>query len=324
VSGEYGTQYVFDSWDDGNSSASRTVSGGGVYTADYTTQYYLTVESDYGQPEGGGWYDSRSTAAISVVTPVEETGTTHYFTGWSSDYSGNEASASVYMDKAKTVTAEWRTEYLLTIESAYGEPDGEGWYNSGSMAAISVDTPVEETATTHYFTGWSGDHSGNEASVSIVVDESKTVTAEWRTEYLLTVESDHGEPEGGGWYDEGASATISVTASEGMIVRQVFTGWSGDYSGDTTSASIIMDGPKTVTADWKTDLMQLYIVIIGVVVILGAFGAWFIIRRRGKARISLVENTQAPLSPIRCANCGAELEPGDEFCVKCGTPVRGK
>jgi hypothetical protein len=322
MSGESGTRYVFDSWSDENASASRTISHGGVYTADYTTQYYLTIESEHGQPDGEGWHDSRSTAAISVVTPVEETGTKHFFTGWSGDCSEDTASASVYMNEPKTVTAEWRTEYLLTIESACGEPEGEGWYSSGSTAEISVATPVEETGTTHNFTGWSGDYTGDSTSASIIMNEPKTVTAEWRTEYLMTVESDHGEPEGEGWYDSGSTATISVTSPEGIMVRQVFTGWSGDYSGDTTSVSIIMDEPKTVMAEWRTDYLQLYIFIIIVVVILGGLGAWFVIRRRGKAGIVLSETTQPSPLPRRCANCGAELEPGDAFCTKCGQPVK--
>ena len=322
MSGESGTRYVFNSWNDENASASRTISHGGTYTADYTTQYYLTIESDHGQPEGEGWHDSRSTAAISVVTPDEETGTMHYFTGWSGDCSEDTASASVYMNEPKTVTAEWRTEYLMTIESDCGEPEGAGWYDAGSTAAISVVTPVEETGTTHYFTGWSGDYSGDMTSASIIMDEPKTVTADWRTEYLMTVESDHGKPEGEGWYDAGSTATISVKSSEGIIVRQVFTGWSGDYSGDTTSVSIIMDEPKTVTAEWRTDYLQLYIFIIVVVVILGGLGGWFVIRRRGRAGTVLSEATQPPPLPMQCPNCGAKLEPGDAFCTTCGQPVK--
>jgi hypothetical protein len=151
----------------------------------------------------------------------------------------------------------------------------------------------------------------------------KTITADWRNEYLLTIESAYGEPEGAGWYDEGSTATISVPESAGVIVRQFFTGWSGDYSGDTASASVIMDEPKTVTADWRTDYIQLYMVIIGIVVILGVFGFWFIKIRRRTVRISLEEITQPPPSPMQCASCGAEIEPGDAFCIKCGEPVKG-
>jgi hypothetical protein len=313
-------RYVFNSWDDGNSSISRTISTGGVFSANYKDQYYLHVNSDYGQPEGEDWYDSGSTAGISVNTPVEDAGIKYVFNGWSGDYSGDTASASVLMDKPKTVSADWRTEYLLTVESDHDQPEGAGWYDSGSTAEISIGTLVEESATKYFFTGWSGDYSGDTASASVLMDKPKTVSADWRTEYLLTVESEYSEPEGSGWYDAGSTAEISVKSPVGMIVRQVFTGWTGDYSVDTAKASIIIDGPKMVTANWRTDYLQLYILIIVIVLILGGLGAWFMIRRR-KARRVLSETAQPPTSPMRCPNCGANIEPGDTFCVNCGKPV---
>ncbi len=320
VSGGSGIRYVFNSWNDGNTSTSGTISLGGVYTINYATEYYLTIESDYGQPQGIGWYDQGSTASMSIAS-VQEPTVRHNFIGWSGDYTGSEAAASIIMTAPKTVTADWQNEYLLTIESAYGEPEGEGWYDEDSTATISIAS-VQEPTVRHNFIGWSGDCTGSEAAASIIMTAPKTVTADWQNEYLLTIESAYGEPEGEGWYDEGSTATISIPESTGAIVRQFFTGWSGDFDGTTTSASFTVNSPMVVTANWRTDYLQLYIVIIAIVVILGAFGAWFIIRRRRTAPISLQETTQPPTSPMRCANCGAELEPGDAFCIKCGQPVK--
>lgn len=196
VSGGNGIRYVFTSWDDGNTSASRTISQGGVYTANYKTQYYLTIESAYGDPEGQGWYDAGSTVTISVAS-------------------------------------------------------------------------IEEATTKHIFTGWSGDLTGTAPTTTLTINSAMAVTANWRTEYLLTVESAYGDPTGGGWYDSGSLATISVTSPEGVIIRQVFTGWSGDFSATTPSASVIMDEPKAVIASWRTDYAQLYMLIGGVVVLVG-------------------------------------------------------
>jgi hypothetical protein len=324
VSGTSGTRYVFSSWTDGNTSSSRTVSNGGFYTARYKTQYYLNVNSDYGQPAGKNWYDSGATATISVTTPVEQAGTKRIFTEWSGDYTGNTASASVTMNGPKTVTASWRTQYYLTVTSVYGTPTGTGWYDSGSTAAISVEALVEETGTKHYFEHWSGDLTGSTASASVIMNSAKSVNAEWSTDYLLTVVSEYGDAQGTGWYDAGATATISVTTPVGMIVRQVFNGWSGDYTGNAASASVMINSPMTVTASWKTDYLQLYILIIGVVVVLGGggLGFWFIRRRRREAPVVPPEAAPLPPTPKRCANCGAELEPDDAFCIKCGTPVK--
>ena len=88
------------------------------------------------------------------------------------------------------------------------------------------------------------------------MDGPKNVTANWKTQYYLTVTSAYGTPSGEGWYDEDTNATAmldvgTVNGTEGT--RYVFTGWSEDASGTAlTSDPIFMDGPKNATADWKT------------------------------------------------------------------------
>jgi len=106
-----GTRLVFTSWNDGDVSSSRTISHGGEYTANYKTQYKLTVESPYGSPEGSGWYDSGSKAAVSIDINDGKI-IRHIFTGWSGDFSSQEATAVVTMDKTKTVKANWQNDYL--------------------------------------------------------------------------------------------------------------------------------------------------------------------------------------------------------------------
>ena len=44
VSGGDGIRHEFNSWGDGTSSASRAISQGGAYTANYKTYYYLAIE----------------------------------------------------------------------------------------------------------------------------------------------------------------------------------------------------------------------------------------------------------------------------------------
>ena len=106
-----GTRLVFTSWDDGNNSVSRTISSGGVYTANYKTQYRLTLESAYGSTEGQSWYDAGSNAVISVA-PAEGKIVRQVFTGWSGGFTGTEATALVTMDAPKVITANWRADYL--------------------------------------------------------------------------------------------------------------------------------------------------------------------------------------------------------------------
>lgn len=176
-----GTRYIFSSWDDKSTSASRTISGGGVYTANYETQYEMVIESAFGQPEGQGWYEAGSTAVLSAQS-IEEPTIRHIFTGWSGDYSSAAITASLTMDSPKKITTNWRTDYLLTIESAYGQPEGEGWYEASSTATISV-APSTGLGIRHIFTGWSGGYSSAATTASLTMDSPKTITANWRNDY---------------------------------------------------------------------------------------------------------------------------------------------
>jgi len=164
--------------------------------------------------------------------------------------------------------ANYQRQYLLTIESAYSEPEGAGWYDEGSTASISISSVTEPTIRRH-FVGWSGDYTGNEKTASFIVSTPKAIKANWRSEYLLTIESAYGEPKGAGWYDEGTPATISVPESFGVLVRHFFTGWSGDMTAGAPTAMLMVDSPITVTAEWRTDYTYLILLIVGSIVIAG-------------------------------------------------------
>jgi len=58
---------------------------------------------------------------------------------------------------------------------------------------------------------------------------------------------------GTGWYASGspATATVPATVPVSSGSRRIFAGWSGDASGSSPTASILMDGPKVAIASWK-------------------------------------------------------------------------
>jgi hypothetical protein len=122
----------------------------GLY-ANYDTEHFLEEISAYGETQGEGWYQEGAPADFSVTDYVGLADTRHYFTGWSGDYNGDAAAGSLDMDEPQTVTANWRHEYLLTLNSAYGDPDGAGWYREGETA-ISPERHVE-CGYRLYFTG---------------------------------------------------------------------------------------------------------------------------------------------------------------------------
>jgi hypothetical protein len=177
-----GTRYVFTTWSDGITSPSREIRHGGEYEAYYNTEHRLTINSAFGAPVGAGWYIAGAPAGISVAS-VDEPTVRHICTGWSGDITGTEAAASLTMDAPKTVTANWRTDYLVTVGSAYGQPGGAGWYGEGSTATISVN-PIQGIIIRQIFAGWSGDFIATEATDVVTVDAAKYILATWRTDYI--------------------------------------------------------------------------------------------------------------------------------------------
>ncbi|MCJ2557129.1 MAG: hypothetical protein LN415_08510, partial [Candidatus Thermoplasmatota archaeon] len=110
------TRYEFASWADGPTTFARTitVTAASTYTAQFTTQYYLTVVSDKGTPTGQGWHDAGTQATFSVTSPVTVDGVEYAFTGWSGDSTESGKSSEVLMDAAKTVEAKWEESGFLT------------------------------------------------------------------------------------------------------------------------------------------------------------------------------------------------------------------
>lgn len=130
-------------------------------------------------------------------------------------------------------------------------------------------------------------HSTNPVWISLPAQEI-THGGEYHFVYL-NIESDYGEPQGEGWYLEGTEATINVTSPNGVLARNVFTGWRGEPITDNESTTtILMSRPKTVVAKWHKDYSQLYMLIGGIVaalVVITALGAHFFVRRRRKIRL---------------------------------------
>ena len=105
------------------------------------------------------------------------------------------------------------------------------------------------------FIGWSDGVASNPRN--IVIDQNVTLSASYRTEYLLTVQSPDSLTAGGGWYEGGSQATFAAVSNYtagswfGIFTKSyTFSGWIGDSNATDPSSSIFMNGPKTVTATW--------------------------------------------------------------------------
>jgi len=114
-------QYVFSNWSNGGDTTQTiTVSSNINLKANYKIQYKMVLTSSVGNTNGGNiFYDSGSSASVSVLSRVFVSGgTTYYFRGWtgggsgsytSPDSTGLDTAISVTMRNALTETARWTT-----------------------------------------------------------------------------------------------------------------------------------------------------------------------------------------------------------------------
>ena len=232
----------------------------------FGTEYYLEVQSTYGTVSGTGWYASGTPAVATApsIVPVSS-GSRRAFNGWSGDASGSSTtSAPIIMNGPKLATANWKLQYNLRIDTAYGTPLTAGWYDAGTQttARLDVGTISLGSGARALFQGWFGDASGTDSSGSsaITMDRAHLVVAAWQVQYYLTVETAFGSASGSGWYAGGSFGIASVNSSIIPVSgteRQAFAGWSGDATGSSGALSnpIVMDGPKTAHATWTVQYL---------------------------------------------------------------------
>lgn len=261
------SRYVFKQWGDGVSDNPRTitVSTDTTLSADYSPQYRLSLEPNGGTATPSGWYDPGASVTITATSPsgVVEKQSRLVFLNWSGDLQSDATSITITMDRPYNVTANWKQQYYLYIDSAY-TATGEGWYDANVAVPIST-TPevVIESGTRHLFVQWLGDLSGTDPNQLVVMSGPRFVSAVWNTQYELRVESDWGHTTGAGWYAPGVEAAfaVDVLIVEGVNgTRQVFAGWSGDANGMSPQGTVTMNAPKVIRANWETQVAVTFVV----------------------------------------------------------------
>ncbi len=102
------------------------------------------------------------------------------------------------------------------------------------------------------FRGWEDGATDNPRAVKL--RGHLELRAVYVKEYLVEVEAVYGEAAGGGWYEEGSIALISINPiyAHGNSTRRVFVGWEGDVVSPKPTVEVYVDGPKTLRARWKT------------------------------------------------------------------------
>jgi Divergent InlB B-repeat domain len=170
-----GTSYTFT-----NIQTTHTI------TFNWQEQYHLTVTSSDGSTTGTGWYDTGTTTTVSLPSNIiiTQSGTRQVFTGWTGDATGSGTTSNpIVMDRSKTATATWKTQYWVTYITSGNSlqvtaPSAE-WVDSGTSAASTFPTSMTNSVgnTKNIFLG------DNRSSA---ITGPTTVTGTYQTQYLVT------------------------------------------------------------------------------------------------------------------------------------------
>ncbi len=189
-------------------------------------------------------------------------------------------------------------------------------WDPGSTHTLQVEqVEIGATGVRYIFVSWPD--GSTDLTRVITATRPGDYSPVFKTQYLLTVVSDYDNPQGGGWYDEGSTATYSVSSQTllpgilGILgARATFLRWNTGIT--STTSTTIMNGPNTVQAVWATDYTLAYMTssIITIVAILSALFAFRKRKRNPSRRQSRT-----------CPNCGNKLPPDSTFCIECGKKV---
>jgi hypothetical protein len=214
----------------------------------------------FATPQTFSWSPG-SVHILEATSIVEgEAGVRFSFSSWSDG--GSQTHSYTVRNSPESITASYGIQYLLTTKTNFGivdVPDGT-WYNAGSKVTLLATAPNVVMGESYVFSGWKGTlggyAGGSNPSGEFTMNGPVTEEATWQHVYELKIISPYGSTSGSNWYHDGQVVHASVRQtkiSDGSTTQHVFIGWRGDASGtDSTSNDILMDGPKTALAQWKT------------------------------------------------------------------------
>lgn len=154
---------------------------------------------------------------------------------------------NVVIEADTSLTAVFRAQATLTVRVlGQGVVDPAGGGFDPGMQVLLTATPTNG----YVFDRWEGSGvspaHANDNPLTLVLNSDKSVTAVFLAAHTLTVTiQGEGRVEPlGGQFPAGTEVLLRATADDGFA----FAGWEGDAEGSENTASIIMNGDKSVTA----------------------------------------------------------------------------
>jgi len=263
--GTAGILYLWNTWSDGgaNSHTIITPSGSASYTANFNTQYYLTMNAGAGGSvtPTSTWYNAGQNVPIDA-TPNDG----YVFDKWvgtgTGSYSGTTKLNSITMNGPITQSATFVPPSIITILTnpsgksftvdgqTYSSQKTFNWVVGSSHTISTINIQSGLAGIQYLWNSWSD--GGANSHIIITPNSSTTYTANFTTQYYLTMNAGSGGSvtPNSAWYNSGQSVSIDATP----IVGNVFNNWSGtgngSYTGTTKSTSVIMNEPISQTANF--------------------------------------------------------------------------
>ena len=280
-------RYVFESWDYGDyeNSPSNSIDIIEPVTvkANWTPQFKLDLKTSVPDYDlfGTGWYPEAKQLALIAEEELESSDADikYVFDKWVSKGpnpviipNAQSPTTTITIGEPYVIEATYKESYRVNVWSQYGNPVGGGFYPKGEIATITLsqnEVLIQPNKIKKVFQGWNtfGARTMNQdisleqtdliaRNLLVFVDKPLNVTTSWRTQYYLDVQSQEGKAKGSGWYDLGRMVPVSVdqkSAPAGMWSSKVFDRWTGDIESTDINERVIINEPKTVIAEWRTD-----------------------------------------------------------------------
>lgn len=254
------TRSVFLKWSDGETKNPRylVVSQPAYLYEVRSIDYLLTFDPFYpvfkisNQTLSGGaqWIRKGTTVEVSMSSNVYEVakGKRYRFLYYENSAS-NSSSVSFVMSGPVKIRSAWLTEYYVNFTSPFSFSKDSGWYPEGSKIYPSIENKVIENGNIRWvFAHWN-------SQIPIVVNSPLEVSALWVRQVFVEVASEYSVAGGSGWYNE--NSLVKLTSDKTKVTLRngtelILTGWLVNNSFVTQKDEIVVAGPTTIKAVWKT------------------------------------------------------------------------
>ena len=193
------------------SSATFTINSPSSITWSWIAQYKLTLNTapvavgtnqiTASPISSDGFYDAGISVSLTSTTPVLIDSTSQYrFNYWSGDATGSTNPAMVTMDSAKSVIANYQTQYSMTLAQTGLDSDAVGtivtvggatkgfsdlpyiaWVDAGNSITFSYSTPVGTTTADKQYA-----LTISNATSPLTVNGPQTITGDYTTQFRVS------------------------------------------------------------------------------------------------------------------------------------------